>query len=242
MALERRWVPRGLREHDRADRRRRQEACPARPPSSSWRSPSAPAACRCRGPTTRSPGRSRDENRPIPDGRATEQGPLRVYNYADYIDPVTVKKFEKKFGTSVQIATYNSADEAIAKLAAGAVAFDVIIGLGGVEHRQPDRPEAAAAAEPLLPAEPRQEHLAGAAGSVLRPRQPLHGAVRRLDGRHRLAERQGQGGHRRDGRPLGHLLALAGLPRQGRRAGRQARRASACRSSATRCAPASGPT
>jgi spermidine/putrescine transport system substrate-binding protein len=40
-----------------------------------------------------------------------------------------VKRFEKTFHTSVQIATYNSADEAIAKLAAGAVSFDVIIGL-----------------------------------------------------------------------------------------------------------------
>ena len=71
------------------------------------------------------------DNRPIPEGRATERGPLRVYNYADYVDPVTVKKFQKEFGASVQIATYNSADEAIAKLAAGAVAFDVIIGLSG---------------------------------------------------------------------------------------------------------------
>src|SRR5437762_1289721 len=38
---------------------------------------------------------------------------------------------EKKYGTKVQIATYNSADEAIAKLAAGAVTFDVVIGLSG---------------------------------------------------------------------------------------------------------------
>jgi spermidine/putrescine transport system substrate-binding protein len=71
------------------------------------------------------------ENKPIADGRPTERGPLRVYNYADYVDPVTVKAFEKRYHTSVQIATYNSADEAIAKLASGAVAFDVIIGLTG---------------------------------------------------------------------------------------------------------------
>jgi spermidine/putrescine transport system substrate-binding protein len=70
-----------------------------------------------------------DNNRPIPDGRSVEHGPLRVYNYADYVDPTVVKRFEKKFHTSVQVATYNSADEAIAKLAAGAVSFDVIIGL-----------------------------------------------------------------------------------------------------------------
>jgi spermidine/putrescine transport system substrate-binding protein len=70
-----------------------------------------------------------EENKPIADGRPAERGPLRLYNYADYVDPIVVKRFEKKFHTSVQIATYNSADEAIAKLAAGAVGFDVIIGL-----------------------------------------------------------------------------------------------------------------
>jgi len=71
------------------------------------------------------------ENRPIKEGRPPERGPLRLYNYADYIDPGLVKRFQKQYGTSVQIATYNSADEAIAKLAAGAVAFDVIVGLTG---------------------------------------------------------------------------------------------------------------
>jgi len=71
------------------------------------------------------------DNKPIPNGRKPERGPLRVYNYADYIWPGLVKRFEKKYGTKVQIATYNSADEAIAKLAAGAVTFDVIIGLSG---------------------------------------------------------------------------------------------------------------
>jgi spermidine/putrescine transport system substrate-binding protein len=71
------------------------------------------------------------ENKPLGDGRPAEGGPLNVYNYADYLDPVTIKKFSKRFHTSVKIATYNSADEAIAKLASGAVAFDVIVGLTG---------------------------------------------------------------------------------------------------------------
>jgi spermidine/putrescine transport system substrate-binding protein len=70
-----------------------------------------------------------DDNRPIKDGLPVEKGPLNVYNYANYIDPATVKKFEKKFGASVKIAPYDSSDEAIAKLSAGAVAFDVVIGL-----------------------------------------------------------------------------------------------------------------
>src|SRR5581483_850214 len=71
------------------------------------------------------------ENAPISEGRQVERGPLRVYNYPDYLDPALVKKFGKRYGTSVQIATYNSADEAIAKLASGAVAFDVVMGLSG---------------------------------------------------------------------------------------------------------------
>jgi spermidine/putrescine transport system substrate-binding protein len=71
------------------------------------------------------------ENRGIPDGRPVERGPLRVYNYADYLDPVVLKRFQRAFHTSVQIASYNSADEAVAKLASGAVGFDVIVGLTG---------------------------------------------------------------------------------------------------------------
>jgi spermidine/putrescine transport system substrate-binding protein len=72
-----------------------------------------------------------DENKPIKDGLGAEPGSLRIYNYADYIDPATLKKFQKEFSTKVEIATYNSADEAVAKLASGAVDFDLIMGLAG---------------------------------------------------------------------------------------------------------------
>jgi spermidine/putrescine transport system substrate-binding protein len=72
-----------------------------------------------------------DENKPIKDGRSAEPGPLRIYNYADYIDPVTMKRFQKEFSTKVEVATYNSADEAVAKLSSGAVDFDLIMGLSG---------------------------------------------------------------------------------------------------------------
>jgi spermidine/putrescine transport system substrate-binding protein len=72
-----------------------------------------------------------EENKPIADGKPAEKGPLQIYNYADYVDPTVMKRFERKFNTKVKLATYNSADEAVAKLAAGAVAFDVILGLTG---------------------------------------------------------------------------------------------------------------
>ena len=48
-----------------------------------------------------------EDNKPIADGKQPEAGPLKVYNYADYVDPATVKKFQKLFNTKVQIATYN---------------------------------------------------------------------------------------------------------------------------------------
>ena len=72
-----------------------------------------------------------DDNKGIPEGRPVERGPLRIFNYADYIDPATIKKFQGETGTKVQVATYNSADEAISKLASEAVDFDLVMGLTG---------------------------------------------------------------------------------------------------------------
>src|SRR3954469_23316568 len=72
-----------------------------------------------------------DDNKPIEDAVRPEAGPLRIYNYADYIDPATVKKFQQKFGAKVQVATSTSSDEAIAKIASGQVTFDLIMGLSG---------------------------------------------------------------------------------------------------------------
>jgi spermidine/putrescine transport system substrate-binding protein len=72
-----------------------------------------------------------EDNQPLAEGVGNESGPLRIYNYPDYIYPALVRKFEQQTGTKVEIATYNSADEAIAKLASGAVTFDVIMGLSG---------------------------------------------------------------------------------------------------------------
>ena len=76
-----------------------------------------------------------------------------------------------------------------------------------------------------LPAQPREEHLARAAGPVLRPGRALHRALRRLARRHRLAQRQDRQGHRRHEGAVGHLLGVAALDGQGRDPGRRARRA-----------------
>ena len=41
------------------------------------------------------------DNQPIADGVPDESGPLGIYNYADYIDPALVKRFEKLTGRKV---------------------------------------------------------------------------------------------------------------------------------------------
>jgi spermidine/putrescine transport system substrate-binding protein len=72
-----------------------------------------------------------EENKAIAPGLKGEGGTLRIYNYADYLNPATLKKFQRAFDCKVQVATYNSADEAYAKLAAGQTNFDVVLGLSG---------------------------------------------------------------------------------------------------------------
>jgi len=57
--------------------------------------------------------------------RPLEDGPLKVYNWDQYIDPEVVKKFEKQFKKKVTITTFQNEDEAMAKLQSGSVDFDV---------------------------------------------------------------------------------------------------------------------
>ena len=110
---------------------------PRRPPAPAARPPSSSSRSRPAGglPLPRTDNSVTwaitDENKPVKDGGKPEPGPLRVYNYPDYLDPATLKKFQSEFSTKVEVATYNSADEAVAKLSSGAVDFDVIMGLSG---------------------------------------------------------------------------------------------------------------
>jgi spermidine/putrescine transport system substrate-binding protein len=65
-----------------------------------------------------------DDNPAIESGLQPESGTLKIYNWIDYIDKKTVKKFEKEFGVKTEISIFNTMDEAIAKLRAG-TDFDV---------------------------------------------------------------------------------------------------------------------
>ena len=62
---------------------------------------------------------------PIDDGLEPEKGPLKVINYADYVNPDVVADFEQQFGVKVEISTIDSDSEMIQKLASGAIKADV---------------------------------------------------------------------------------------------------------------------
>lgn len=67
------------------------------------------------------------DNPSIPSGLQPEGGPLQLYNWAEYVNPAVLKSFEKRYGVEVQLSTFSTLDEAVAKLAAGAVGYDVFV-------------------------------------------------------------------------------------------------------------------
>jgi spermidine/putrescine transport system substrate-binding protein len=67
------------------------------------------------------------DNKAIASGLAPEKGPLQLYNWIQYINPDVVKSFEKKYGVQVQISTFTTIDEAVAKIASGQVQFDAFV-------------------------------------------------------------------------------------------------------------------
>jgi spermidine/putrescine transport system substrate-binding protein len=66
-----------------------------------------------------------DDNPRIDSGLDPEQGPLKIYNYIDYLWKKKLNQFGKEFGVDVQLTTFNTMDEAIAKLSSGATDYDV---------------------------------------------------------------------------------------------------------------------
>jgi len=67
------------------------------------------------------------DNPPIRSGLKPEKGPLQIYNWIEYINPSVVRSFEKRYGVSVEISTFNTIDEAVAKIESGVVQFDVFV-------------------------------------------------------------------------------------------------------------------
>jgi spermidine/putrescine-binding protein len=74
----------------------------------------------CRRPGERSGARG--------DGALGELEPeLNIYNWSDYVAPETIAGFEREFGVRVRYDTYESNEEMLAKLAAGASDYDIVV-------------------------------------------------------------------------------------------------------------------
>jgi spermidine/putrescine transport system substrate-binding protein len=67
------------------------------------------------------------DNPRIASGLEPESGPLQLYNWAEYMNRAVIKSFEKKYGVGVELSTFSTLDEAIAKLTSGAVGYDVFV-------------------------------------------------------------------------------------------------------------------
>jgi spermidine/putrescine transport system substrate-binding protein len=67
-------------------------------------------------------------NKAIPSGLKPETGAtLQVYNWVAYINQACVNSFAKKYNCKVEVTTFNTMNEALAKLRAG-LKFDVLMG------------------------------------------------------------------------------------------------------------------
>jgi spermidine/putrescine transport system substrate-binding protein len=65
------------------------------------------------------------DNKAIASGLVPEKGPLQLYNWIAYINPAVISDFEKKYHVKVQLSTFVTIEEAIAKLTSKQVQYDV---------------------------------------------------------------------------------------------------------------------
>ncbi|HTZ30043.1 MAG TPA: extracellular solute-binding protein, partial [Streptosporangiaceae bacterium] len=69
------------------------------------------------------------ENQMIPSGKPPETGAtLQIFNWVAYVNQAVVNSFAKKYNCKVQVTTFNTMDEALAKLRSG-LSFDVFMGV-----------------------------------------------------------------------------------------------------------------
>jgi spermidine/putrescine transport system substrate-binding protein len=66
------------------------------------------------------------DNKPIASGLVPEKGAtLQLYNWVAYVNEAVIKSFCKKYECNYSVTTYNTIEEALAKLASGELKFDV---------------------------------------------------------------------------------------------------------------------
>jgi spermidine/putrescine transport system substrate-binding protein len=66
-----------------------------------------------------------DDNPPIESGLEPEAGPLRVYNWDQYIYRRVLNDFSEEFGVDVELTNFYNLEEGIRKLQSGDVPYDV---------------------------------------------------------------------------------------------------------------------
>jgi spermidine/putrescine transport system substrate-binding protein len=59
-------------------------------------------------------------------GMASADGELNIYNWGEYINPEVLKKFETDTGVKVNLDTYASNEEMLAKVQAGTTGYDIV--------------------------------------------------------------------------------------------------------------------
>src|SRR3712207_2039884 len=66
----------------------------------------------------------------VPSDAKVETGPLLLANWVDYSDPANYKQFQRDVGPKVNVTSYGSNDELLAKLRAGGSKFDIVAPTG----------------------------------------------------------------------------------------------------------------
>lgn len=59
-------------------------------------------------------------------GQAAAEGKLNVYNWGDYINPEVLQRFSEEYDVDVNLDTYGSNEEMLAKIQAGATGYDIV--------------------------------------------------------------------------------------------------------------------
>ena len=66
-----------------------------------------------------------DDNPPIESGLEPEAGPLKVYNWDQYIWRKVLTDFGEEYGVDVELTTFYNLEEGVRKLRTGEVGFDL---------------------------------------------------------------------------------------------------------------------
>jgi spermidine/putrescine transport system substrate-binding protein len=68
-----------------------------------------------------------DDNPPIESGLEPEAGPLKIFNWADYIYLRVLKDFAAEYNVEFEVTTFHNVSEAVSKLRSGGFGFDIFV-------------------------------------------------------------------------------------------------------------------